>query len=243
MKGELHNSSVKMVKFTEFRIWIWTRIFHIWSGRISFISHMKIEQLNKVLSALIMFGWDCALSAERTFRPDLVLCALGHGDPGAGLAWPLSGKLRACFWASVLRCLDSGAGQASLGTVLSSEWASLALSGVSVAVGLLVCPPPGSPPWAPGDPSGGLPGNHSNFPAHSGWVGRQVHLVNWFQGTGVGQKVNRQQVRLLLRPPSSQLSPPKRTELPLVFQPSSPVFSTSQRDKKDRACQNQPIHL
>ena len=55
----------------------------------------------------------------------------------------------------MLRCLDSGAGQASLGTVLSSEWASLALSGVSVAVGLLVCLPPGSPPWAPGDPSGG----------------------------------------------------------------------------------------
>ena len=32
------------------------------------------------------------LSAVRTFRPDLVLSALGHGDPGAGLAWPLSGN-------------------------------------------------------------------------------------------------------------------------------------------------------
>ena len=39
-----------------------------------------------------------------------VLSALGHGDPGAGLAWPLSGKLRACVWASALRCLGCGAG-------------------------------------------------------------------------------------------------------------------------------------
>ena len=63
--------------------------------------------------------------------------------------------------------------------------------------------------------------------------------MNWFQGTGVGQEVSGQQVRLLLPPPSSRLSPPKRTELPLIFQPSSPVFSTSQRDKKDTACHNQ----
>ena len=63
--------------------------------------------------------------------------------------------------------------------------------------------------------------------------------MNWFQGTGIGQKVNGQQVRLRLCSPSSRLSPPKRTELPLVFQPSSPVFSAPQRDKKDRACQNQ----
>ena len=53
--------------------------------------------------------WDCALSAVRTFRPDLGLCALGHGDSGGGLAWPLSGKLRACVWTSALRCLGSGA--------------------------------------------------------------------------------------------------------------------------------------
>ena len=45
----------------------------------------------------------------------------------------------------MLRCLGSGAGWASLGTVLSSEWASLALPGVSAAVGLLVCPLPDSP--------------------------------------------------------------------------------------------------
>ena len=143
----------------------------------------------------------------------------------------------------MLRCLGSGAGWASLGTVLSSEWASLALPGVSAAVGLLVSPLPGSPPWAPGDASGGPPGNHSNVPARSGSpeceVGRQVHLANWFQATGIGHKVNGQQVRLRVCSPSRQLSPPKRTELPLVSQLSSPVFSAPQRDKKDRACQNQ----
>ena len=32
-----------------------------------------------------------------TFRPDSVLCALKHGDPGGDLAWPLSGKLHACI--------------------------------------------------------------------------------------------------------------------------------------------------
>ena len=49
--------------------------------------------------------------------------------------------------------------------------------------------------------------------------------MNWFQGTGIRQKVNEQQVRLLLCSPSSWLSPLKRTKLLLVFQPSSPVFS------------------
>ena len=63
--------------------------------------------------------------------------------------------------------------------------------------------------------------------------------MNWFQGTGMGQKVNGQQVRLLLWSPSGRLSPPKRTELPLVFQTSSPVFSAPQQDKKHRACQKQ----
>ena len=71
-----------------------------------------------------------------------------------------------------------GLGELLWVTVLSSVWASLALPGVSAAVMLPVCSLPGSPPWAPGDPSGGPPGNHSNFPSHSGRVGRQVHLVN-----------------------------------------------------------------
>lgn len=128
--------------------------------------------------------------------------------------------------ASECQCSDVwglGLGWASLGTMLSSEWASLALPGVTAAIGLPVCPPARFTfPGAPGDPSGGPPCNHSNFPAHSGLVGRQVHLVNWFQGTGIRHKVNGQQVRLLLCSPSSPLSPPKRTELPLVF--SLPCF-------------------
>ena len=132
-----------------------------------------------------------------------------------------------------------GLGELLWVTVLSSEWGSLALPGVSAAVRLLVFLSQIHLPWGSWRPLRWLPGNHSNFPSHSGRVGRQVHLVNWFQGTGVGQKVNRQQVRLLLCSPSTRLSPPKRTELPLVFQPSSPVFSTPPWDKKDRACQNQ----
>ena len=52
--------------------------------------------------------------------------------------------------ASEHQCSDVwglGLGWASLGAVLSSEWASLALLGVSAVVGLLVCPLPDSPPW------------------------------------------------------------------------------------------------
>ena len=126
------------------------------------------------------------------------------------------------------------------GTVLSSEWASMALPGLSAAVGLIVFSLPGSPSLGLVEtPQVGYLVIISIFPAHSGWVGSQAHLVNWFQGTGIRQKVNAQQVRLLLCSPSSQLSPPKTTELPRVFQPSSSIFSTSQQDKKDRACQNQ----
>ena len=39
-----------------------------------------------------MFRRERVLSAVRTFRPDLVLSALGHGDLGRDLAWPLSWK-------------------------------------------------------------------------------------------------------------------------------------------------------
>ena len=58
-------------------------------------------------------------------------------------AWPLSGN---SVPASERQCLDvwARAGWASLGAMLSSEWASLALPGVSAAVGLLVSPLPGS---------------------------------------------------------------------------------------------------
>ena len=130
MKGELHNSSMKMVKFPEFHIWMWKCIFHIWSGRISFISYMKIEQLNKVWSTLIMFGWDRVLSAMRTFRPDLVLCALGHGDPGRDLAWPLSWKTP-CLHLNVGAQMSGVWGWGGLlwVTMLSSKWGSTVLPG------------------------------------------------------------------------------------------------------------------
>ena len=187
----------------------------------------------------MMFRQDCVLFAVRTFSPDRTLCT-GMWRPGCrpGLAsvWETPClRLRVSAQMSGLW----GWGGLLWVTVLFSEWASLALPGVSAAVGLLVCSLPGSPPWGSWRPLRWLPGNYSNVPAHSGWVGRQVHLANWFQGTGIGQKVNGQQVRLRLWPPSRRLSAPKRTELPLVFQPSSAVFSAPQRDKKDRACQNQ----
>ena len=85
----------------------------------------------------------------------------------------------------------------------------------------------GSPSWAPEDSSGGLPGNYCNFPAHSGWVGRQVHLVNWFQGTVIGHKVNGQQVRLLLWPPSSRLSSEENRAAPHLSAQLSCFLSTS----------------
>ena len=40
----------------------------------------------------MLFRRDRLLSVMRTSRPDLVLCALGHGDQGRDLAWPLSWK-------------------------------------------------------------------------------------------------------------------------------------------------------
>ena len=62
-------------------------------------------------------------------------------------AWP-GLSLGNSVTASEHHCSDVwglGLGWASLGAVLSSEWASLALPGVSA--GLLVCPLPDSPPW------------------------------------------------------------------------------------------------
>ena len=40
----------------------------------------------------MLFRQDRVLSVVRTFRLDLVLSALGHGDLGRDLAWPLSWK-------------------------------------------------------------------------------------------------------------------------------------------------------
>ena len=79
---------------------------------------------------------------------------------------------------SVLRCLELG--WASLVTVLFSEWGSTALPEVSAEVGLAVFPRARFTfPRGPGDSSGGLLGNYSNFLASTfRLVGRQVHLVN-----------------------------------------------------------------
>ena len=113
---------------------------------------------------------------------------------------------------------------------------SMALPGGSAAAGSESLPLPDSPSLGHGGSSGGLPGNHSNFPAPSGWVGRQVHPVNWLQGSGKKSAGCSWGCRCDLLPADS---PQKRTELPLDFQPSSPVSSSSQRDKTDRARQSQ----
>ena len=74
---------------------------------------------------------------------------------------PASERQRSDVW-------DLGLRWASLVTVLSSEWASLALPGVSAAVRLLVFLSQVHLPWGSWRPVRWLPGNHSNFPAHSG---------------------------------------------------------------------------
>ena len=67
-----------------------------------------------------MFRPDHVLSTVRMFRPDRVLCALGHGDLAWPLSWELRGdvetwpglsteKLHASVRMSVLRRLGSGA--------------------------------------------------------------------------------------------------------------------------------------
>ena len=152
-------------------------------------------------------------------------------------AWPLSGN---SVPASEHQCSDVWA--LGLGGLLwepcPPQWASLALPRVSAAVGLLVCPLQGSPP---GDPSGGLPGNHSNVPAHSGWVGRQ-DLVNWSQGTRIRQKVNGQQVRLLLWSAFNRPSLFSRDQTyPSSSSPAPRVLSSQHlsRTRKDWACQKQ----
>ena len=198
----------------------------------------KITLSFSLFKSYLHCWWDSALSAVRTFRPDYSVC------------WDMGTRVEA--WPGL--CLETLCLRLSVSAQMSGFWGWVGFSGNRALLWVgFPGPPRGqccgrapslSParftfPGAPGDPSGGPPGNHSNVPAHSGWVGRQVHLVNWFQATGIGHKVNGQQVRLLLCSPSRPLSPPKRTELPLVFQPSSLVFSAPQRDKKDRACQNQ----
>ena len=113
-------------------------------------------------STLMMLRLDHALFTMRTFRPDCSVCT-GTWRPGCRPSLCLGNSVPA----SEHQCSDVWA--LGLGGLLwkpcPPQWASLALPRVSAAVGLLVCPLQGSPP---GDPSGGLPGNHSNVPAHSG---------------------------------------------------------------------------
>ena len=143
---------------------------------------------------------------------------------------------------SALRCLGSGAEVASLGNVLFSEgvpWPSQgSLLPWAESFPLLF-----TFPGVPGHSSGGLPSNYSNFPAHSGWIGRRVDLVNWLQGTWIRQGVNGQQVRLLLWSPSGQPSLLSRDQTcPSSSSPASGVFSQHFSGKrKDQACQNQGV--
>ena len=82
----------------------------------------------------------CA-STVKTFAPDQVLCAVGHGDLGRDMALPPS-------WKAPCLCLNVStqmSGVWSPGgflweTMLFSEWGSMALPGVSAEVGLLVFP-------------------------------------------------------------------------------------------------------
>ena len=101
----------------------------------------------------------------------------------------------------------------------------MALPVVSSATGVVVFPHARlTCPEDHGDSSSGLIGNYSSFSAHSVWVGREVPLANWFQGTGIRQKTNGQQVWLLCdhvpvgRPCSADTRPaPRLLALGLVY--------------------------
>ena len=69
----------------------------------------------------------------------------------------------------------------------------------------------------------------------------QVYLRSWLQGTRNKQKANEQQVRLLLRSPSSRLSTLSRDQTcPSSSSPASGEFSQHfSRTTKDRDCQHQ----
>ena len=82
----------------------------------------------------------CA-STVKTFAPNQVLCAVGHGDLGRDMALPPS-------WKAPCLCLNVStqmSGVWSRGgflweTMLFSEWGSMALPGVSAEVGLFIFP-------------------------------------------------------------------------------------------------------
>ena len=141
-----------------------------------------------------------------------LFCVLGLETwVGPGLASvlenssPASECQRSDVWGLELRWL--------LWATCSSLRAFRGPPGVGAAVGSEVSPPARfTLPGAHGDSSGGLPGNYSNFLAPSHWVGRQVHLMNWLQGTWIGEEVNGQQVRLLLCSSSDWLFLLKRNQ-------------------------------
>ena len=117
-------------------------------------------------STLMMFRHDRVLSTMRTFRPDPVLYAR-TGD--LDRTWPAS-VLENSMPAS--ECQPSDVWGLELRWLLWATCSSLrgfrGPPGVGTAVGSESLPLPGSPSLGHGRSSGGLPGNYSNFPAHSG---------------------------------------------------------------------------
>ena len=100
------------------------------------------------------------------------------------------------------------------------------------AVGSESLPLPGSPSLGHGGSSGGLPGNHSNFPAHSGWVGTQVHLLSWFQGSGKKSTGSRWGCSF-----RSTVLLSRDQTCPSISSPASDVFSQLlSGTRKDQAC-------
>ena len=80
-----------------------------------------------------------------------------------------------------------------------------------------------------------LPGNHSNSPSRAWWEGRQVHLLNWLQGTWIRWKASGQQVKLLLWSPSSW-PPLLGRDQACAWCVFCQHFSGT---RKDRVCKNQ----
>ena len=117
-------------------------------------------------STLMMFRHDRVLSTMRTFRPDPVLCAR-TGD--LDRTWPAS-VLENSMPAS--ECQPSDVWGLELRWLLWATCSSLrgfrGPPGVGTAVDSESLPLPGSPSLGHGRSSGGLPGNYSNFPVHSG---------------------------------------------------------------------------
>ena len=180
----------------------------------------------QVLSTLITFRWDCMVSEVRTFTPDRVLCALGHGDLGRGLAWPLS-------WKTPCLCLNVSAQMSGAWswdgflwvTVFSAEWGSMVLPGMRTAVGFIVSPPRQvHPPWGSWRLLRRATWELSQFPSTFVWGARLVCLVSRFQGTGSGTQSWAAGEFAAVTSFRSTVSSENNRAAPF-FQPSSPLFS------------------